>query len=85
MFLDVFQLRSPRGKKCIPSGVTDWKTLEEAKEKCTQEPSCSMFYDICGNERGFLSCEHGSTIVNEPNSNVCFPTVSNAAILYSRG
>ena len=69
----------------MPWSSTGWKTLDDAKLNCAQDPSCAMFYDICGNERGFLRCSYDGTIVEEPRSLVCGPTVEKATILYSRG
>ena len=76
-------MRSPRGKKCIPGNVKDWKTLGEAKRHC--KVGCSGFYDICGNERGFFSCKTDATIVDEQHSLVCGPTVEKATIIYNKG
>ena len=69
----------------MPSSSTGWKTLNDAKLNCIGDPTCAMFYDICGNERGFLYCSYDATIVDEPHSLVCGPTVEKATILYSRG
>ena len=69
----------------MPADSTVWQTLDDAKLNCIGDPACGMFYDICGNERGFLYCPYEATIVEEPQSLVCGPTVEKATILYSRG
>ena len=81
LFLDVYQVS--KGKTCVPSDMTRWKTLEDAKEKCNQDEYCSMFEDSCGDERGFRSCQSGSSEIDDwkptLGTGICTPN------LYNRG
>ena len=54
-------------KDCLDDGP--WQngakfttTLADAKQKCTIDPTCNMFYDSCGNGILFYRCNATATL-----------------------
>ena len=46
---------------CDPGKKTNWKSLSEAKQKCSEDDGCYEFYDRCGNGNEYKYCSNGAT------------------------
>ena len=44
---------------CKRDFQTNWTSLSEAKQKCSEDPSCDRFYDNCGHGDEFFYCGDG--------------------------
>ena len=58
----------------------DANNLDDAMEKCMNDPLCSMFYDVCGENTQFRQCDDTAYV----ESSGCGLTGNNS-ILYRKG
>ena len=53
------------GAYCEPKHSKKNQTLSEAKERCSADPSCAMYYsDYSNNYDQYFLCNHGATVKN---------------------
>ena len=45
---------------CSPKREPFYPTLAEAKRQCSDDPSCSMFYQVLGFGTKFILCDDGA-------------------------
>ena len=57
---DVYELRA--NSWCLPERDETFPTLSEAKRQCSDDPSCTMFYDFGGRGNKFCLCDEGAQI-----------------------